>query len=132
MNRKTWLLLILIIFPLELFAVNIFSECSATPETNRVTLVWITKSETNIRYFSIVRSNDDNNYLELKRMIPKGPGYRYEFVDENVMFKSVSVVFYKIRAYDSSGNLLEETSLMVHPNISGIFRTWGAIKAMFR
>jgi hypothetical protein len=132
MYRRAFILTLLLLIPLEILAENIFSECSAVPETDRVTLNWVTKSETNIRYFSIVRSSNDINYVEIKKLAPKGPGNRYEYVDENVMFKGVSVVFYKIRALDSSGNMLEETSLRAHPNISGIYRTWGAIKAMFR
>lgn len=131
---KRVLKILALIFPLFLYAdsVNIFSECSAIPETNRVTITWVTESETTIRYFAVLRSNDDATYIELKRISPKGPGSRYEFVDENVMFKGVTVLFYKVRALDETGKIIQESSLIVHPNISGIFRTWGAIKAMFR
>ena len=58
--------ILILIFPILIFAdnVNIFSECSAVPETNRVTIAWITEAETAVRYFAVLRSNDDANYIE--------------------------------------------------------------------
>jgi len=123
----------LLVFISSLFAGVVFSEYSATPETDRVTITWTTKSETNIKAFSILRSNDDKTFIELKRINAQGPGTQYTYVDENVVFKDVSPLFYKITAIDRNGRIVEETDgMIVHPNISGIFRTWGAIKAMFR
>ena len=115
-----------------LFAANIFSEVSAVPSTNRVVINWVTKSETGVQRFVITRSNDDHVYISLKRINAQGPGTLYEYVDENVMFRDFSALFYKVKALDGSGHVIDETSMIVHPNISGIFRTWGAIKALFR
>ena len=79
-----------------------------------------------------MRSNDDRSFIEIASVTAKGPGSQYTIVDDNVMFKS-SALFYKIKALDGSNNLVEETSSkIVHPNTTGMFRTWGAIKAMFR
>jgi hypothetical protein len=130
--RKVLSVLIIIIFLTSAYAASVFSECTAVPQTDRVTITWITKSETGIKQFAILRSNDDVNFIELKKINPKGPGTSYEFIDENVMFKDASVLFYKVRAIAVNGSVLDESSMIVHPNISGIFRTWGAIKAMFR
>ncbi len=133
MQRK---LTVFIVFVFLSFAfagsINVFSEVRAVPGTNRVTVSWITKVEEGVHKFVILRSPDDVNYVELTKLSAKGPGNRYEYIDANVMFKDVSPLFYKIRAVDQAGHTLDETSLIVHPNISGIFRTWGAIKAMFR
>jgi len=131
MRHILTILIVLALFTLA-FAANIFSEVTAVPSTNRVTLSWVTKSETGIQQFAILRSNDDVHYIKLAGIDPKGPGTHYEYVDLNVMFKDVSPLFYKIRALNSQGEKIDESSLIVHPNISGIFRTWGAIKAMFR
>ncbi len=112
--------------------VNVFSEVSAVPNTNRVVITWVTKSETGVQRFVIARSNDDKTYISLKRITAKGPGTEYEYVDQNVMFNDFSALFYKVKALDATGQTIDETSMIVHPNISGIFRTWGAIKALFR
>mgnify|MGYP003565391452 CR=1 FL=1 len=115
------------------FAQTIFFEYSATPSTNQVVVNWKTSSETNVENFVILRSSDDNVFIEIGSAQAKGVGTEYKFVDENVIFKGSNTFFYKIKAVKSNGVLIEETqSLMVNPNISGIFRTWGAIKAMFR
>ena len=115
-----------------LYATSIFTECTAVPQTDRVIITWTTKSEVDIKYFSVLRSNDDVNFIELRKVNPTGPGSTYEFIDENVMFKDASVLFYKVRAVNKSNLAKDESRMIVHPNISNIFRTWGAIKAMFR
>jgi hypothetical protein len=132
MFKKLVLLFVTIVFITSLYAASVFSECSAIPQTDRVVITWITKDESGLKHFAILRSNDDRNYIELKKVNPQGPGTRYEYVDDNVMFKDASVKFYKVRAVGNNGQVLDESSLIVHPNISGIFRTWGAIKNMFR
>ena len=133
MRRTLYILMILSFFSL-LIAGNIavFTEVSATPSTDKVVLSWVTKTELNVDKFAVLRSSDDVSYIELARVRPKGPGSHYEYVDGNVMFKDVSPLFYKIRAIDIQGKVLDETSLIVHPSISGIFRTWGTLKALFR
>lgn len=130
--RKILPIIIILAFSVQLYAANVFSEASAIPSTNRVVLSWVTKSETNIKSFLILRSNDDKVYISLATKTAKGPGTRYEYIDQNVMFKDFSPVFYKIRALDSAGQMIEETAVIAHPNISGIFQTWGAIKKLFR
>ena len=132
--RRTVITLIIVIFFSLAFAgsIDVFSDARAMPGTNRVTVSWITKVEDGVHKFVILRSSDDVNYIELTKLNAKGPGTQYEYIDANVMFNDISPLFYKIRAIDKSGKTIDETSLIVHPNISGIFRTWGAIKAMFR
>ena len=115
------------------FANFIFLEYSATPYTNSVVIEWVTKSESDVEKFLILRSGDDKNFVEIGSVDSKGTGERYSYTDDNVVFKDSQTFFYKLRAVNSDDSSVEETqSLIVHPNISGIYRTWGAIKAMFR
>ena len=133
MRRITLPLVIITLLVTVLFAGTIFEEYSATPETNSVTIKWRTTSETDVVKFVILRSMDDNSFAEVSDVSAKGQGTDYTFVDKNVIFKSSQTFFYKIRATRSDNSIIEETlSLIVNPNISGIYRTWGAIKAMFR
>ena len=115
-----------------LLAGNIFSECNAIPQNDQVNITWITTSENNIALFQILRSNDSEFYVELKKVNPKGPGTSYEYVDESVMFKSSNVIFYKIRALDRRNKVIEESSMIVKTQVSDIKETWGAIKAIFK
>jgi len=115
------------------FAGSVFLESSATPSTNQVVINWKTGSEAGVDHFTIMRSTDDNVFVEIGSEKTKGAGSEYEYIDDNVVFKGSQTFFYKICAEKAGGSLVEETqSLIVNPNISGIYRTWGAIKAMFR
>ena len=118
----------------SLYAGSVFMVYAAEPGTNSVTITWTTSSEDNISSFAIMRSLDDANFGEIGTTPAKGPGTTYTYIDENVIFKTSQTFFYKIQARDKNNSVLDVTpqSLIVNPNISGIYRTWGAIKAMFR
>ena len=134
MRKPLILLFILVITISLLYAGTVFEECSAVPATNQVTIKWRTLSETNVVKFAVKRGMDINNITnEVRRVTARGQGSDYQFVDENVMFKSSQTFFYRISALGSDESVIEESeSLIVNPNISGIYRTWGAIKAIFR
>ncbi len=116
------------------FADFIFQEYTATPSSSSVLIEWVTKSEAGITRFAVMRSTNDVDFFEIGSVSSRGVGTRYSFADNNVVFKDSQTFFYKLRAVNSVGETAAETdqSLIVHPNISGIYRTWGAIKAMFR
>jgi len=115
------------------FANFVFLEYSANPSNNNVVIEWVTKSESGVAKFIILRSTDDQNFIEIGSLIAEKAGYNYSFTDDNVLFKDSQTFFYKIRAVRTDNSVIEETqSLIVHPNISGIYRTWGAIKELFK
>jgi hypothetical protein len=115
------------------FANFVFLEYSANPSNNNVVIEWMTKSESGVAKFIILRSTDDQNFVEIGSLIAEKAGYNYSFTDDNVLFKDSQTFFYKIRAVRTDNSVIEETqSLIVHPNISGIYRTWGAIKELFK
>jgi len=114
---------------------NVFNEYNAQPgNDNEVTISWLTKDESNVKYFVVMRSNDNKaTFSSIAQINKKGPGYDYRYVDENVFFKSSGLVVYRIDAISSNGSTVEATGTMdVRPNLTGIFKTWGAIKAIFR
>ncbi len=115
------------------FANFIFLEYSATPSNNSVIIEWITKSESGVARFIILRSLDDKFFREIDTVESEGTGTNYSYTDNNVLFKDSQTFFYKLKAVRSDDSVVEETqSLIVHPNISGIYRTWGAIKELFK
>jgi hypothetical protein len=125
--------LVLAIMVSVAFAGVVFQESTATPGTNRVTITWLTKNEDGVTRFVILRSPDDISFFDIGSVTAKGAGTSYNFVDEDVLFKADQTFFYKIRAVRENNEAVDESqSLIVNPNISGIFRTWGAIKWLFR
>jgi len=127
------ILAVLLLFVSLAFANFIFLEYSATPSNNSVVVEWLTKSESGVTKFVILRSSDDQNFMEIGIVSAEEAGHNYSFTDNNVLFKDTQTFFYKLRAIRSDDSSIEETqSLIVHPNISGIYRTWGAIKELFK
>lgn len=126
------IIILLILYSLA-FANFIFQEYSATPSSNSVLIEWETKSEAGVFKFIILRSTDDQNFIEIGSVNAEKAGTQYSFTDDNVLFKDTQTFFYKLNAVRSDNSSIEESqSLIVHPNISGIYRTWGAIKELFK
>jgi uncharacterized GH25 family protein len=133
MKRILLIISIISLFFTLAFANFIFLEYSASPLNNSVLVEWVTKSESGVSKFVILRSTDDQIFNEIGWVGAAGTGQNYSYTDDNVVFRDSQTFFYKLKAVRSNESLIEETqSLIVHPNISGIYRTWGAIKAMFR
>ncbi len=130
---KKFILTALMILPLLAGGDVVFSEYSAQPEANKVVVSWVTSKEDGIKSFVVKRSMDNKTFIELTTISAKGPGYRYEYIDNDVLFKGTNVLYYKVACLSPTGDVIAETTTMnVLPNISGLFRTWGAIKAVFR
>jgi hypothetical protein len=133
MKYTVSILVVLFLFVSLAVANFIFLEYSATPSNNSVLIEWVTKSESGVSRFIILRSSDDQNFMEIGAVISGRAGNNYSFTDDNVLFKDSQTFFYKLRAVRSDDTSVEETqSLIVNPNISGIYRTWGAIKELFK
>jgi hypothetical protein len=133
MKKTAIILLSVLIFVSLVYANFIFLEYSANPSNNSVIVEWVTKSESGVSKFVVLRSSDDQNFIEIGSLVAEKAGYNYSFTDDNVLFKDSQTFFYKLRATRADNSTIEETqSLIVHPNISGIYRTWGAIKELFK
>jgi hypothetical protein len=131
-NKITTLVSVFLVTSLA-YANFVFLEYSANPSNNNVIIEWVTKSESGVVKFLVLRSIDDQNFVEIGSLVAEESGHNYSFTDDNVLFKDSQTFFYKIRAVRTDNSIIEETqSLIVHPNISGIYRTWGAIKELFK
>ncbi len=131
--KKILFITLMIIIPLLAGGGVVFSEYSAQPEANKVVVSWVTSKEVGVKSFVIKRSTDNKTFITLNTITAKGPGYRYEYIDHDVLFKGSNALYYKVAALSPTGEIITETTTMnVLPNISGLFRTWGAIKAVFR
>lgn len=133
MKKTVFILLSVLILVSLAYANFIFLEYSANPSNNSVIVEWVTKSESGVSKFVVLRSSDDQNFIEIGSLVAEKAGHNYSFTDDNVLFKDSQTFFYKLRATRADNSTIEETqSLIVHPNISGIYRTWGAIKELFK
>lgn len=104
----------------------------ARVEGEHVKLEWKTGEEINLKNFVIERRTQQSAFVDLTTINPKGSNSFYSYIDESV-YKSSSFVFtYRIRIVDNDSKISYSSEVSVSPSISGVKRTWGSIKAMFR
>jgi hypothetical protein len=98
-----------------------------------VTIHWITDQEPSVARFEVQRrSGTDGAFTTIGTLDPKGPSL-YEFVD-NTAFRKVTTLYqYRIVVVFNNGSApVVSTAISVSHTVSGVRRTWGSIKAMFR
>jgi hypothetical protein len=104
----------------------------ARSEGENVKLEWKTGEESNLKNFIIERKTQQSAYVELSTISPKGDNSFYTYVDESVYKSSDYVFTYRLRIVDADQKISYSSEVSVSPSISGVKRTWGSIKAMFR
>ncbi len=105
----------------------------ASSDGTNVILEWTTEDETSVARFEIERrSGTDGNFETIATVNTKGLS-SYQFVDYSVFKKSDTIYQYrlKIMFIDNSSPLYDGPIAVSH-TVSGVRRTWGSIKAMFR
>jgi hypothetical protein len=104
----------------------------ATSDGSAVTIRWVTEDETNVTQFEIQRAGVDGNFRPIASVDVKGPSL-YEFVDYSAMMKTATIYQYRIQVVVAKGtNPAPTAPVTVSHTVSGVRRTWGSIKAMFR
>ncbi|HUL43099.1 MAG TPA: hypothetical protein VLY03_01955 [Bacteroidota bacterium] len=99
-----------------------------------VTIRWSTVDESNVAYFDVQRSSGLNGtFVSLgQRILPKGPSL-YQFIDRTAFMRTASVYQYRIVVYGPGDVALYTSSpITVTHSVSGVRRTWGSIKSLFR
>jgi hypothetical protein len=105
----------------------------ATSDGVDVTVRWVTDDESGVALFEIERrGGTDGEFMTIGHLDPKGPSI-YEFVDHSAFMKVESIYQYRIKVSFSNGQAPYYTNpLTISHAVSGVRRTWGSIKAMFR
>jgi hypothetical protein len=104
----------------------------AKSEGENVVLEWKTTTETNLSGFIVERKTPDTQFIELSNVSPKGSNSTYSFTDQAAYKMTNPVFVYRIKILDNDGSYAYSSEVAISPNISGVKRTWGSIKAMFR
>jgi len=99
---------------------------------DNVQVEWQTGTETNINHYSIQRRTPQTSFVEIATIQPKGNNSLYDYVDQSI-YKPNDVIFiYQLKIVDNDMQTSYSVERSASPNISGVKRTWGSIKAMFR
>ena len=101
-------------------------------EGENVKLEWQTGTESNVNHFSILRRTPQTSFVEIATVPPKGSNSFYNYTDQSI-YKTNDVIFiYELKIVDNDNQTSFSIERSASPNISGVKRTWGSIKAMFR
>ncbi|MCE1190259.1 MAG: hypothetical protein LWX56_14115 [Ignavibacteria bacterium] len=128
---KKFLVLFLICFGFAL-ATAILDTFTAKSEGDSVKLEWRTTDEVNVKEFVIERKGVYGSFTPIASLTPHGNNSSYSFTDQNMYKTAASVYVYRLRVNDNSGTYIYSKEISVSHSLSGIKRTWGSIKAMFR
>lgn len=105
----------------------------ARSDGNNVTIQWGTVDESTVKEFVIERqASGQSGFVAIGSLAPKGNGSYYEFVDQTAFKAAASVYQYRIKIVSFDGTATYSKTLTVSHNVSGVKRTWGSLKAMFR
>lgn len=111
---------------------EVVRDFTAVTMDNQVVLRWTSGSEEMVSRYTIQRSFDGERFFNIGEVSPIGSGEHYEFTDDDLFKGRVNTYYYRIEVSFSDGRSEYSTTVEVTMSSSGIARTWGSIKAMFR
>lgn len=116
-----------------------FDQMTAKSDGKVITIEWRPSIEKGIRSYELERSSSGEGFRSIAIIEPKGAQSTYRYIDENALMKGGNnerilgkIYSYRIKVitYDNSASYSNIVS--VSHSVSGIRRTWGMIKEMFR
>ncbi len=132
MKKGIIILFSILVIAAAVYAGTFLDYFQGRSEGEDVLLEWKTSAEVDLKHFAIERKTPQNPYIELAIVEPKGSNSFYSYVDE-AAYKTVDLVFiYRLKIVDNDGSTSFSAEVTVSHNVSGVKRTWGSIKAMFR
>lgn len=123
---------LILIFVSVAFAGAILTSFVVSSEGDTVKVDWQTGVESDVNYFSILRRTPQTSFVEISTVKAKGNYSNYEYIDQSVYKINTSIFIYKLKIVDNNNTSTYSSEMSASPNISGVKRTWGSIKAMFR
>lgn len=105
----------------------------ARSDGSNITLNWVTEDEANVAKFEIERrAGTSGPFVYIATVYPKGASL-YEFVDPSAYKVSSTLYQYRIKiVFSDNRSPAYVGPVTVNHTVSGVRRTWGSIKAMFR
>jgi hypothetical protein len=113
---------------------SIFNYVKASPYGDEVLLQWETMEESGIKSFEIERKSDETvNYSMIARIDPKGRKSVYNYIDNGAFYKTDAGKHftYRLKAVGSGTDQFSPAITITH-DVSGVRKSWGMIKELFR
>lgn len=137
LNRFFMKTMALLVAALALIAANpafcqVINDFTTYAEDQQAVLEWRSGNEAGVVNYEIQRSFDSNNFHTVAYISPAGSGESYRYVDRDLFKNPVNIYYYRIKVNFSNGESIYSDVNRLTMISSGIYRTWGSIKAMFR
>jgi len=126
-------ILLVLLLIASVYAGAFIQSITARSDGENIIVEWKTGEESSsLSKFIVERKTPNNGFVEIGTVNPKGSNSFYTFVDNNI-FKGNDYIFtYRLKIVDSNSQITYSSEVSVSHSISGVKRTWGSIKAMFR
>lgn len=132
MKMKFSQILLVLLITTAVFAGTFLEYFHGRSEGDDIRLEWKTKEEVNLQNFKIERKTPQSSFTEMETIQPKGSNSYYSYLDQTT-YKTTDMIFvYRLKIVDTNGQASYSNEVTVSHNVSGVKRTWGSIKAMFR
>jgi hypothetical protein len=133
MKRSAFLVALVALASLSIAVAGGIKDGSLSAYSNGTNIVvrWISESEIDVRGYMVERrAGTDGPFIILTSpyLTAKGDGSSYEFVDNAAYRVTDNIYQYRITAVGNNATYY----VIVNHYVSGVRRTWGSIKAMFR
>jgi len=129
---RTSLYIVVLLTVTAIFAGTFLEYFHGRSEGDDVRLEWKTREEVNLQHFKIERKTPQNSFVEISTVQPKGNNSYYTYLDQSA-YKTTDMIFiYRLKIVDNNSQTSYSNEVTVSHSVSGVKRTWGSIKAMFR
>lgn len=141
MRRLLSIISVLVLSSLVAWAVQVTIQSFTARSTGTAILVeWKSASEPDVASYELERSGDDQVFRHVSTVTAKGSNQPYTYTDDEAFGKrdgndgSVSRTYftYRLKIVRSDKSFVYSNTIGVNHNVSGIKKTWGMIKEMFR
>lgn len=115
-----------------------FEYLTAKSDGRVVVVEWRPSVEKGVLRYEVERSSSDQGWRSVASQDSRGPMYTYKFVDEDALMRgdkqaiTRTVYSYRLKVIGNDYSVTYTNPVNVAHSVSGIRRTWGMIKEMFR
>jgi hypothetical protein len=132
MKMKISYILVLLLLATVIFAGTFLEYFQGRSEGEDIRLEWKTREEVNLQHFKVERKTPQSAFVDITTIEPKGSNSYYTYLDQSA-YKTDNMLFiYRLKIVDTNGQVAYSNEVSVSHSVSGVKRTWGSIKAMFR
>jgi len=129
---KVSYILLVLLFATAIFAGTFLEYFQGRSEGEDVRLEWKTREEVDLQHFKIERKTPQSSFVEIATIQPKGSNSYYTYLDQSAYKPGDLLFVYRLKIIDSNGQVSYSNEVSISHSVSGVKRTWGSIKAMFR